>query len=175
VANVSGAGPAAKGLRYRPENWWWRQGPVEPGAAVVFDMDGVLSDAATRQHYIEGPRQDWHRFFEACGEDLPVAEVATLLHLLDPALQVVLLTARPSRVQPQTLAWLERYGLRWDLLIMRDYGDYSAAREFKQYSVFELRQYGFELQLAFEDDRRNLAMFHREGIPCVYIHSGYFD
>ena len=94
-----------------------------------------------------------------------MAEVATLLGLLDPALQVVLLTARPGRVQPQTVAWLARYGLRWDLLIMRDWGDYSAAREFKQYSVYELRQFGFDLRLAFEDDRRNLAMFHRGAFP----------
>jgi hypothetical protein len=163
------------GLRYRPDNWWWHNGPVPAGPAVVFDMDGVLSDAASRQHYLEGPWRDWEAFFEACGEDPLVAEVATLLGLLDPELQVVLLTARPSRVQPQTLGWLQRYKLRWDLLIMRDFGDYSAAREFKQYSVHELRLYGFDLKLAFEDDRRNLAMFHREGIPCVYIHSGYFD
>jgi hypothetical protein len=87
----------------------------------------------------------------------------------------VLLTARPIRVQPQTLAWLERYELRWDLLIMRDHGDYSAAREFKQWTVQELRRAGLEPVLAFEDDRRNRDMFHREGVPCVYIHSGYFD
>ena len=90
-------------------------------------------------------------------------------------LRVVLLTGRPLRVQPQTLAWLRRYGLRWDVLIMRDYGDYSAAREFKRDTVFDLRRYGFELRLAFEDDRRNLEMFRAEGIPCVYIHSGYYD
>ena len=60
-----------------------------------------------------------------------------------------------------------------DLLIMREYGDYSYARDFKQYTVHELRAYGFELALAFEDDPRNQMMFEREGIPCVYIHSGY--
>jgi hypothetical protein len=58
---------------------------------------------------------------------------------------------------------------------MRDMGDYSAAREFKQDTVFDLRRYGFDLRLAFEDDRRNLEMFRSEGIPCVYIHSGYYD
>ena len=42
-----------------PENWTWRDGPVEPGPAVVVDIDGVLSDAASRQHYLESPRQDW--------------------------------------------------------------------------------------------------------------------
>jgi hypothetical protein len=95
--------------------------------------------------------------------------------LLDPGLRIILLTGRPARVQPQTLAWLQRYELRWDLLIMRDYGDYAAAREFKQDTVHDLRTYGFDLQLAFEDDRRNLEMFRAEGVPCVYIHSGYYD
>src|SRR5256885_9011217 len=58
---------------------------------------------------------------------------------------------------------------------MRDFGDYMAAREFKQYTVDDLRRYGFDLRLAFEDDRRNLEMFRAEGIPSVYIHSGYFE
>ena len=119
--------------------------------------------------------RDWDAFFEACGDDPLIEEVARLLELLDPSLHIVLLTARPIRVQPQTLAWLERYDLRWDLLIMRDYGDYSTAREFKQWTVRELRDAGLDLVLAFEDDRRNTDMFRRENVPCVYIHSGYFD
>ena len=86
-----------------------------------------------------------------------------------------MLTARPAWVQAQTLAWLHRYGLRWDLLVMRDFGDYGAAREFKRRSVRELRGAGFELVLSFEDDRRNVAMFRDEGVPSVYIHSGYYD
>jgi hypothetical protein len=78
-------------------------------------------------------------------------------------------------VQPQTLAWLDRYALRWDLLIMRHAGDYSMAREFKRDAVDDLRRAGFELALAFEDDRRNREMFRSEGVPCIYIHSGYYD
>lgn len=158
-----------------PVHWHWRAGPVEPGPSVVFDMDGVLSDAAGRQHLLERPRRDWDAFFEAVGEDELIAEVARLLDVLDPLLRVVLLTARPIRVQRQTLAWLSEHGLRWDLLIMRDWGDYGAAREFKRDAVHDLRAHGFDLRLAFEDDRRNVDMFHREGVPCVYIHSGYYD
>ena len=157
------------------ENWRWRDGPVPPGPAVVFDMDGVLSDASTRQHYLEYPRRDWEAFFHACGDDELIAEVARLLDVLDGGHHVVLLTARPLRVRPQTLAWLERYGLRWDLLIMREHSDWMASALFKERSVDELREYGFDLRLAFEDDRRNVSMFHRQGVPCVYIHSGYCD
>lgn len=138
-------------------------------------MDGVLSDAAGRQHYLEYPRRDWEAFFQACGDDEVIDEVARLLDLLDGDLRIVLLTARPMRVQAQTLGWLDRYGLRWDVLIMRDYGDYQASRQFKARTVAELRAWGFDLRLAFEDDRRNVDMFHGEGIPCIYIHSGYYD
>ena len=153
----------------------WRAGPLTPGRAVVVDIDGVLSDAASRQHYLEAPRPDWRGFFDACGEDPVIEEVRTLLDLLDPSLQVVLLTGRPARVHLLTEAWLGRYRIRWDLLLMREGGDYSAAREFKEEAVGELRRFGFELCLAFEDDRRNAEMFRAAGVPCIYIHSGYYD
>ena len=142
---------------------------------MVFDIDGVLSDAAGRQHYLERGRRDWNAFFDACGDDPLITEVGRLLELLDPSLSIVLLTGRPISVQRITVAWLQRYDLRWDLLIMRDYGDYEAATHFKRRVVGELRSFGFDLRLAFEDDRRNVAMFHQQGVPCVYIHSGYFE
>jgi hypothetical protein len=156
-------------------NWRWHGPRVAPGRAVIFDIDGVLSDAAGRQHFIERGRRDWSAFFEACGDDPIIEEIARLIELLDPALQVVLLTGRPLRVRPQTLAWLERYGLRWDLLVMRDRGDYAAVSEFKRSVVENLRGDGFDLLLALEDDPLNHAMFVAEGIPCVYIHSGYYQ
>jgi phosphoglycolate phosphatase-like HAD superfamily hydrolase len=157
------------------QHWTWRAGQVEPGACVVVDIDGVLSDAASRQHYIEYPRRDWRAFFDACGEDPVIEEIKILLDLLDPALRVLLLTGRPARVHPLTEAWLERYGIRWDALLMREGGDYSQAREFKEEAIADLRRRGFDLRLAIEDDRRNVEMFRAAGLPCVYIHSGYYD
>ena len=159
-----------------PDNWHWADGPVGPGPAVVFDLDGVLSDAAGRQHLLDSPFQDWDAFFAACGDDPLIDEVARMASCLDPGLRVVLLTARPIRVQRQTLGWLDRNPeLRWDVLIMRHYGDYGMSSEFKRRSVHELRDFGLDLRLAFEDDRRNVEMFRSEGVPCVYIHSGYYD
>ena len=168
--------PEEAGLELEiPSHWRWRSGAVEPGPAVVFDIDGVLSDATSRQHYLEEGRRDWRGFFDACGDDPLLEDVAGLLEVIESDLSVVLLTGRPVRVQPATLAWLERYGLRWDLLIMRNRGDYSTAPEFKRQTVGELRQRGFALRLAFEDDIRNRDMFKSEGVRCVYIHSGYYD
>ena len=158
-----------------PEHWTWRDGQVAPGPAIVVDIDGVLSDAATRQHYLEAPRRDWQGFFEACGDDPVIEEMRVLLDLLDPSLRVVLLTARPARVHHLTAAWLTRYKIRWDVLIMRPWGDYELSRDYKQSTVWDLREYGFELRLGVEDDRRNVEMLRAEGIPCIYFHSGYYD
>jgi hypothetical protein len=158
-----------------PEHWTWRDGPVEPGPAVVVDIDGVLSDAATRQHYLEAPRRDWQAFFDACGDDPVIEEMRVLLDLLEPGIRVILLTARPARVHHLTAAWLERYKIRWNLLIMRAWGDYELSKDFKQSSLWDLRDYGFDVRLGIEDDRRNVAMLRSEGVPCIYFHSGYYD
>ena len=163
------------GATSSPPNWRWRAEVVDSGPAIIFDMDGVLSDAVGRQRFIERGRRDWDAFFEACGDDPVIEEMARLLELLSAELSVVLLTGRPLRVQPQTLAWLHRYGLRWDLLVMRDRGDYDQVTFFKRRMVEELRGHGFDLRLAIEDDPQNHAMFQSEGIPCVYIHSGYYE
>jgi hypothetical protein len=96
------------------------------------------------------------------------------LELLDQSLTIILLTGRPRRVQPHTIAWLERYGLRWDLLIMREYGDYSGVDRFKRGVLRDLVTEGFDIRLALDDDPKNHAMYVSEGVPCIYIHSGYY-
>ena len=68
------------------------------------------------------------------------------------------------------LATRDDWGDAWE-----KYGDDLAARTFKQRTVAELRDRGFDLRLAFEDDPRNVHMFHTQGVPCVYIHSGYYE
>ena len=152
--------------RPRPRTGPGATAPSTPGPAVVVDIDGVLSDAASRQHYLESPRRDWRAFFDACGDDPVIEEVKVLLDLLDADLRIVLLTARPERIHHLTEAWLHHYRIRWDVLIMRGWGDYEVSRDFKQMTVCELRRYGFELKLAFEDDRRNVEMFRARASPA---------
>jgi hypothetical protein len=157
---------------YVQENWRWRDASREPGPAVIFDIDGVLADAAGRQHFLDWG--DWQSFFDACGDDPVIEEIERLLELLDDSLSIVLLTGRPRRVQGPTLAWLERYGLRWNLLIMREYGDYSGVDQFKRHALRDLIEHGFDVRLALDDDPKNHAMYVSEGVPCIYIHSGYY-
>lgn len=151
----------------------WRDGPREPGPAVLVDLDGTLSDARGRQHHLERRPKDWDGFFAAAGDDPLIDQIARLVELLDRDLLVVLLTARPTKVREATLAWLDRHGVRWDLLVMRGPRDFRPSHEAKLDAVRALRANGFDIRLAIDDDPRNAAMFRTEGIPCVELESGY--
>ncbi len=74
-----------------------------------------------------------------------------------------------NRSTPQQLARVRR-DFPYLRMIIAHWGGVD-----QQEAVWELRTYGFELRLAFEDDRRNREMFHSEGVPCIYIHSGYYE
>lgn len=155
-------------------NWFWRTDhEVSGGPTVVFDLDGVFADANHRQ--VLAKSQRWEEFFDACVEDPLLHDHAQLLTLVRQDAAVVVLTGRPARLADATARWLNQHDLRWNLLVLRDAGDHTAAQAFKRRTIGELRKFGFQLDLAFEDDPRNVEMFRQEGVPCVYLHSGYYE
>jgi hypothetical protein len=154
----------------------WRAEPRPPGRAVVVDIDGVVSDASTRQHFLNNPEgvRDWEGFFGTVGEDRPLTAVPALLHLLDPALTVILLSGRPAWVLERTRDWLERHGIRWDQLVMREGDDFMEPASFKRDVVCALRAVGWEIVFAVDDNDGIVQMFVDENIPALYVHSGYY-
>ena len=156
-----------------PSHWTWRSGPIEGGPAAVVDVDGVISDAGHRQHLAKARR--WDEFFDGCPDDPPLKPTVALVRSLAPDIAIVLLTARPWRLLDDTLAWLSTHQVRWDLLILRPHKSANSSRAYKADEVDRLRQHRFDLAFALEDDPRNVAMFAEADVPCVYIHSGYYD
>lgn len=161
----------------RPPTWRWRapedEARLGSGPCVIVDIDGVLANGEHRQHLVRAKR--WREFFDAAHGDLPIAETAVLLRLLDKDLVVVLLTGRPMRTQEATMAWLAEHGYRWDLLVMKEDGDLRKTHHAKREVVACLRQAGLMPVLALDDEPGNVAMYREEHVPCLYIHSGYYD
>ncbi len=157
---------------------------------LVVDVDGVLSDASGRQHLLDGAERQWAAFFEASVDDPPITEGIGLVAALadagagasgtsgtsgGPPHPTVLLTARPGRLAETTMAWMARHGIVWDLLVMRADDDHRSSPDVKREAVADLRATGHEPALAIDDDPRNAEMYRSEGVPVVYVHSGYYD
>lgn len=155
--------------------WRWRAEPLAPAPIAIFDLDGVISDAQHRQHFLADGRRDWDGFFNAAGDDPIIAEGEALVSLLDPGLGIVVLTARPLKVQALTIDWLARNRIRHDLLIMRADSDFGSSAIVKRQAVTELVGLGFEPLLAVDDEQGNVNMYRQLDIPTVYRHSGYYD
>lgn len=159
-----------------PENWTWAGEPLEPGPCVLVDVDGVISNGWHRQHFLQNGKRDWKNFFANAAGDTPIDGSIALTRQFDPAIAVVLLTARPHNLQSVTVDWVREHGHRWDLLIIRHRSDGGlSSPKFKQRSLHELIERGFRPQLAIDDDQRNIDMFRTEGLDALYLHSGYYE
>lgn len=119
--------------------------------------------------------RDWWAFFDASVDDLPITEGLGLATSLARDRVVALVTARPARLAPTTLAWLDHHEVQWDLIAMRTDDDHRTSSDTKRDLLVDLRVAGYQPVLALDDDVSNLAMYRSEGVATVYVHSGYYD
>ena len=156
-------------------NWVWKEENSQEKEAGIFDLDGVISDAAHRQHFLHRPEKDWAGFFGSCPEDPIITSGLLLARLANESIEIIILTARPFAICDQTLDWLESHDVPWQALIMRSEDDPELSPEMKRIALNEIRAKGFTPTLAIDDDPRNIEMYQEEGIPSIYVYSGYYE
>lgn len=144
--------------------------------AVIWDLDGTLSDDRARAHFVEveqGKQRDWKGYFDAIGEDPPIAASMEVLRAMHAAgNRVIFLTGRPDHTRRTTERWLKANGLTgYDRLVMRPPRDFRPSGAFKVDEVAKLRR-EYELVCAFED-RIDVADALREaGVPVFLYGAG---
>ena len=112
---------------------------------MVLDLDGVISDASHRQHFLAPERsrdKDWHGFFHACVDDAVIPHGRALADAVDATAAVVILTARVHEVRDQTVAWLAANQIRHDWLILRGPGEGAPSGTWKRARLEALREAG---------------------------------
>ena len=155
--------------------WAWRDEIPKGNEVIIFDLDGVISDASHRQHFIKQTNKDWEGFFSSCSQDPLIPAGAKLINLISEFKSVIILTARPESVQAKTIDWLKKKEIAWNALIMRADQDPELSSEMKYLALKEIRGAGLKPILVFDDDPRNIGMFDREGIPTILVFSGYYE
>ena len=158
-----------------PAHWRPRSAAVAGGPAVVFDLDGVISDATHRQWYLRQTPQDWRGFFEAGVDDDVIESGRALAGSVDGDHAVVILTARPGYMADGTVAWLDRHQVRYDVLIIRPPGDRRPSADYKRDEVDAMRALGFDVRLALDDDAQIIDMYRDHDVEALYVHSGYYE
>lgn len=144
--------------------------------AMIWDLDGTLSDDAARAHFVEverGRARDWRSYFDAIDTDPPIAASMEVLRAMHAAgIRILFLTGRPEYTRPKTQRWLEANGLtEYDRLIMRPDGERRPAGFFKAEVVERLR-HEYELVCAFEDRIDVAEQLRQAGVPVFLYGAG---
>jgi hypothetical protein len=158
-----------------PDNWIDVTGRPLAAPTVIFDLDGVLSDASHRQKFLREDPPDWQNFNLSAASDPPIPAGVAFAASIAADQRLVIITARPLGIADLTLDWLHAHGVRHDLLILRGDGDERPTAEMKRAQLRELRARGADVRFAVDDHMANVEMYRSEGIVGLYMHSGYYE
>ena len=162
-----------------PPNWYRAPGAPASGPLVILDLDGVISDASHRQHFLRGARKDWSGFFTSAALDPPYEKPVWLWPPRSPTItRWPSSLPVPTSVVDITRGWLADHDVRHDLLILRPergQGKWGPSADFKRHELSRLRAAGYEVAVAIDDDERIIDMYRSEGVFALYVHSGYYE
>ena len=89
----------------------------------LFDIDGTLSDCEHRLHLIKEKPKDWGAFFRGIPHDAPITQTVEILLALSDGFAIGLFTGRPEYTFNDTELWLEKHGIPYDMIHMREATD----------------------------------------------------
>lgn len=146
----------------------------------IFDIDGTLANCEHRRHLVElsetRKKKDWDKFFALAPKD-PVHEpVAMVFRALVNRYPILIVSARRAEEREATIKWLRVNNL-WAyprLLYMREPDDKRDDDIFKHEVLQQIRKDGWNPVGVFDDRKRVVDMWRREGLTCFHVAEGNF-
>lgn len=140
--------------------------PFKP--AVIFDIDGTLSDPTHRRHHVQGGKKDWEKFFAELDGDAPVEPVFKLFHALQKAgYYMLIVSGRREQYRFETVNWLRKHGLTVFKLYMRKNDDLRQDDMIKSDILDEIVAEGYSPFLVIDDRQRVVDMWRSRGLVCL--------
>lgn len=131
--------------------------------AVVFDIDGTISDASERLHHIHDKPRNYIAFHSECINDKPIEPTLNILrYYLEKGYKVILLTRRPKYYREQSEQWLSANGVQYHSLVMCE-DTYTSAIDYKREEIRKLKHF-YHIEAVFEDQMNLAQMFREEGL-----------
>lgn len=146
--------------------------PQKP-RAVVFDIDGTLSDYTHRVEHFIPPNRDMRQFFAKMEDDAPRPEIIALAHeARSKGYRVIILTGRPSIYLAPTLRWLDKYGVPYNIILMRDADDWRPGAEVKTDIYHNHIAPRYHVLYAVDDNPKIIDMWRDLGVKTLLVGTG---
>lgn len=147
----------------------------------IFDIDGTLSNAEHRLHFLNQTPPDWEAFYNAAGGDLPNFEVITVARsLINAGQRVLLVSGRTESIRGITEQWLSKYRVPYEILYMRKDGDHRQDNALKSEILDNIltrypqtAMYN-EVAGVFEDRQQVVNMYRARGLRVFQVAEGKY-
>lgn len=144
--------------------------------AIIFDIDGVLSDPSRRIEFAK--KKEWDTFNGLAAADYPFKETCSICRSLSKDFEIIFLTGRPEKFRTQTIKWLNENVFLLQQkrinLLMRPEGDLRKSSEFKLSELNTLKD-NYRIIAAFDDNEHVVKMYREQGVTIFALNSMYED
>ena len=149
---------------------------LEKAMIFIFDIDGTLADCEHRRHHLDKQPQDWDSFFADAKDDHAIKPVVELWHALEKASHTLICcTGRSVKDELVTRTWLRFNGITPDNIHFRAENDFRPDDIIKEEMLASIiATYGEVPVMAFEDRKRCVDMWRRNGVLCAQVAEGDF-
>ena len=144
-----------------------------PSKAVIIDLDGTVANIDHRLHFINKTPKDWEGFNADILTDEPKQSIIDIINAIAfSGVEVLVVTGRFQLLHAQTVSWLLKHRVSFDIIFMRANGDYRADHIIKK-EIYEnkIKNY-YDVQAVFEDRNTVVAMWRELGLTCLQVQQG---
>ena len=136
--------------------------------AVIFDIDGTLSDRRHRLHYLE-KKKDWKSFFDNLNFAPPIkASFDFLFDHLNQGHKVILLTGRPEEYREKTVRWLKKHRVQPEMyeLFMRETKNFESDVSLKE-RLFRTHSSDLNVIKVYDDNPKLIELWRSLGLSVI--------
>ncbi len=149
----------------------------EKPKAIYSDLDGSLANCEHRRHHVrrtDGKKKDWKAFHAGIPYDSVDEPVLEVIRRFNGDYKIVLCTGRDSNQKLNTVNWLEKHGVPYDALYMRDRSDHRPDNVIKEVLLdFEILT-RFRILFCLDDRDMVVKMLRRRGLKVFQVAQGDF-
>lgn len=137
--------------------------------AIIVDLDGTLCDMDHRRHFLVD--KNWNDFFDHLDQDTLNDTVYNVVMLLkkQQSCRIILMTGRPNAYREKTIAWLQKYGVEFDMLLMRQDKDYRPDYIVKMELYEKYVKPIFCVTIVFDDRNSVVKAWRQAGLQCWQV------
>jgi len=146
---------------------------------VIFDLDGTLALIEKRRALADkgNGKMNWKTFFapehiQLDEPNVPVIEMAKMIKAQGHS--VVIFSGRDSISKVETILWLEKFGVPFDVLKMRPEGSFTPDDTLKQNWLDQLFPDKSDVLCVFDDRDKVVKMWRDNGLSCFQVAPGNF-